>query len=606
MLPETRSLEEFVAKQGVAASHPDLEEVPVLVAPASDGEFNTIRAGIQPRACFGIEDNHFQFDSSFVFPLDQTFNAGPLKALLDKHPGSKLAIFGHADPTGNDDFNKVLSGRRAQAIFGMLVRDVELWKDLYFHHDNAGKDRWGVRPVQIMLNMVGPTQVGSATGVIDQPTKDALADFEQANGLPTKGFNKNEEIDAPTFGLLASQYMDAICLDDDGKPFRLSTDDFIGRGLGKDGKGDFQGCGEFNPLMMFSRDERDFFDLPENKERRDTENQINRRVMVLLYRPGTKIDPARWPCPTAKEGTAACRLRFFSDADERRKNLDERREHKDEGTIEMVGTFACRFYDRQTSGSPCEGLLGNLFTVSLLLLSNSGALPLVNEPFTLTLNDGRIVKDTTDDAGTLNVANAPAGDHLLDVASVQVTVPAMLRGEAPRPTRVPGAKPFDAPQDGPIFFRFAIQLTDNLPWSRNARLRVVGEDGSNEQTFLLSGGSRVGDCRVFVFRKFPGGVRFKGEVRDGDIVLDLFGPTDLSKFQSDTGASDAVAEAGTASKQPVTAPSTVGDAAGPGKILPLPPPNRFANMPDPTNDIPKPPDVDPQVVSAILGGPIVL
>ena len=144
--------------------------------------------------------------------------------------------------------------------------------------------------------------------------------------------------------------MDAICTDDDGAPFTLTPEDFIARGLGKDGKGDMQGCSEFNPLMIFSRAEQEFFDRPENKKRRDAENQVNRRIMILLYRPGTRIDPKLWPCPTVKEGPAGCKLRFFANAKERRSNLEERREHKDEQTTEMVGTFACRFYDRLPDG----------------------------------------------------------------------------------------------------------------------------------------------------------------------------------------------------------------------------------------------------------------
>src|SRR5262249_19607678 len=98
------------------------------------------------------------------------------------------------------------------------------------------------------------------------------------------------------------------------------------------------------------------FDLEENKQNRNKENEINRRVMVLLYRPGTLVDPNKWPCPSVKQGVGGCIARFHSDAKTRRQNLDERREHKDEpDRSDMDGTFACRFYDRQTTGSPCEG-----------------------------------------------------------------------------------------------------------------------------------------------------------------------------------------------------------------------------------------------------------
>ncbi|MFL6393019.1 MAG: hypothetical protein ACJ71E_13345, partial [Nitrososphaeraceae archaeon] len=77
-----------------------------------------------------------------------------------------------------------------------------------------------------------------------------------------------------------------------------------------------------------------------------------RRVMILLFRPGTEIDPTRWPCPTVKEGTAGCRARFFSDGDTRRQNTGTEREFS-----RTKDTFGCRFYDRISNTSPCESLL---------------------------------------------------------------------------------------------------------------------------------------------------------------------------------------------------------------------------------------------------------
>src|SRR5205823_1548209 len=72
-------------------------------------------------------------------------------------------------------------------------------------------------------------------------------------------------------------------------------------------------------------------------------------VMILLFRPGSKVDPAKWPCPRVKEGTAACRKRFWSDADKKRQFQQNRREFKD-----TQDTFACRFYQRIADSSPCE------------------------------------------------------------------------------------------------------------------------------------------------------------------------------------------------------------------------------------------------------------
>lgn len=398
-----------------ATSSPaEAEPIPVLVSPATDGEFNTIRLGILPKGCFSMEDTHFQFDSSFVTPLGTTIDVDPLKKLLDRHKGFKLSIFGHTDPVGKDDYNKVLSGRRAQAMFGLLVRNVELWKDLYFHHDTQGKDTWGARAIQIMLNLVGPTPAGTADGKIGPKTKTALEDFENANNLPAKGFNAKEELSPDTFEALAKLYMDAICKDDDGNNFQLTPEDFIAQGKGKDGKADFQGCSEFNPLMVFSRDEKAFFDREENKDARNSENQVNRRTMLLLYPPETRIDPAKWPCPTVKEGISGCQKRFFANAKDRRSNLEARREHKDEKKQpDMIGTYACRFYDRQASDSPCERgePVEALCFVFLKLFDDTFTKVLSDTEYTLRgLDKGFRVTAKTDADGVLKHENIP-DDH---------------------------------------------------------------------------------------------------------------------------------------------------------------------------------------------------
>src|SRR5947209_9834257 len=86
-----------------------------------------------------------------------------LKNLIDRHTeldanGKALrkpamTVFGHADPTGGDVLNKTLSGRRAQAIYGMLVRKVELWEDLYTNP--FGNDNWEPKAIHTMQNTLG-------------------------------------------------------------------------------------------------------------------------------------------------------------------------------------------------------------------------------------------------------------------------------------------------------------------------------------------------------------------------------------------------------------------------------------------------------------------
>src|SRR5438552_3959649 len=130
-----------VSEGGVAAQHIVLPFPEVLVAPAhSEKQRNTIKPSLAPFACWRADDMRFEFESSFVRPEIQE-DIGALNQLIDAHTLAEedggaehkppLTVFGHADPTGKDDFNKALSGRRAQAIYGLLVRKVALWEDLY-------------------------------------------------------------------------------------------------------------------------------------------------------------------------------------------------------------------------------------------------------------------------------------------------------------------------------------------------------------------------------------------------------------------------------------------------------------------------------------------
>lgn len=117
-----------------------------LFAPAAKGEKNTLRLPLIPVACWRLDDVRFKFDSFFVKPETRKEFAG-LALLRGMHPGSPLSIFGHADPTGNDDYNKQLSARRAAAMHGIVPRDVDLWEKLY--SKPFGGDTWKTRFVQI-------------------------------------------------------------------------------------------------------------------------------------------------------------------------------------------------------------------------------------------------------------------------------------------------------------------------------------------------------------------------------------------------------------------------------------------------------------------------
>ncbi|HVX84769.1 MAG TPA: peptidoglycan-binding protein [Phycisphaerae bacterium] len=347
---------------GAVAGRHGRRSLRVLVGPATETQSNTIVPGIFPIACFKLEDIRFDFGSSVVLPevrdempllaklIDDHTVIGPAPQQQAKVP--RAAVFGHADPVGEDEFNKALSGRRAAAIYGMLSRRTEVWEDLY---ENTGKfaravagDSWGVRSEQIMLNALAPpdAQPLEVDGKDGPKTREALKRFQASQGLSQDG-----SLGPATRKALFKAYMDFLCVNDKGQAFSIDAKEgFLGRNADGGGKVDFQGCGEFNPIFLLMAEENRKFDKSGDHAARDGLNAPNRRVMVLLFRYCAKVKVEKWPCPRAKEDTAGCRKRFWSDGEKRRTSGEERRKFS-----ETEDTFACRFYQRLLTDSPCEG-----------------------------------------------------------------------------------------------------------------------------------------------------------------------------------------------------------------------------------------------------------
>jgi hypothetical protein len=344
MNDEKKTISCQITGGGIAAVHPSQDIYTVLAAPSTSNEFNLLKAGILPTACWRLEDVRFEFDSSFITPsAAEEFKH--LATLMKEHPGSAISIFGHADPVGDDDYNKKLSGRRATAVYGMLTRNTDLWEELY--SNPLGRDDWKNTVIQIILLDLGYSP-GSADDKKSQETTDAIKQFQTDNGLPASG-----NADRTTRIKLFLAYMDKHCRDRDHNPFIVDKKDFLAQGADPGGKGDYQGCGEFNPVLMFSKEENDEYSKKENKTKRDSENAPNRRVLIYLFRPGRHVSPKSWPCPRVKEGVGGCKLRFWSDAAKRRSFQEERREYD-----KTHDTFACRFYDvRLSINSPCESIM---------------------------------------------------------------------------------------------------------------------------------------------------------------------------------------------------------------------------------------------------------
>ena len=314
---------------GVAATHPDRGDGNWPVAPATQAELNTLRPNLFPVACWRMDDLRFDFDSSFIRP-EAAEEFGELGGLVRAHPQSPVALFGHADPTGAEEYNKTLSGRRATAVYGLLIRNTELWEGLYqnaFYGDN-----WTKSTVATMLEALGYTQQGS------QSTKE----FQKANGLEQTG-----SAGPQTRKKLFQQYMDALA-----GTLKLTPADFLARGADAHGKGDYQGCGEANAILRFSKAQDQEFQKAENKAARNANNAPNRRVVAFLFRRGSVVDAGKWPCPSVQAGPAACHKRYWSDAGKRMAVQTEQRKYE-----ETRDTFGCRFYDRIAGASPCEAPL---------------------------------------------------------------------------------------------------------------------------------------------------------------------------------------------------------------------------------------------------------
>lgn len=229
---------------GVIGQHPASPSVQYLVGPATGSEANTIQIPPVPILCWQVEDIRFAFDSSFV-----TFNPDPLTnpddptsdpdakpfakgdirdeltllaSQLKQNPGCPLAVFGHADPVGPavdpDGYNKALSGRRATAVYALLISGTQAGKAASLWQGIASQENWGTNQAQIM---------------------------QQATGLP----------DGTSVSSLIPSYLPKL-VPPDFLALKIGPTNFLAQGADSQGKGDYQGCSSFNPLLIFSNRRR--------------------------------------------------------------------------------------------------------------------------------------------------------------------------------------------------------------------------------------------------------------------------------------------------------------------------------------------------------------
>ena len=266
--------------------------------------------------------------------------------LVQANPGCPASLFGHCDPMGSDALNKTLGDRRVTAIYALLTRQVPLWEKLY--SAPAVGDSWGTRAIQSMLQSIvdgngNPYYSGEIDNLESASTAAAVKSFQSDAGLSADG-----EAGASTRKVLFGAYMDWLCTPSGGStPFKMEISDFLGGKSAASGdtpKLSTQSYGKFNPILLLASSV-----MQGDREARNGLDAPNRRVMMFLFKAGTVVDPATWPCPPIGYSGDACKSAFWPDGDQRRTNGEVERSYK-----RKPDTMACRFYDRFARRSPCE------------------------------------------------------------------------------------------------------------------------------------------------------------------------------------------------------------------------------------------------------------
>jgi hypothetical protein len=131
------------------------------------------------------------FDADKCFLIPQALDGiKSIVAMHRAHPAAKVLIIGHEggdEVTGGLD----IALARARMLAAYLTSKPDDWMP-WFDADKSQRQRWGAREVQLMLSALpGPKRApyydGSAPGVMDDKTTDAIKAFQLGNGLPVDG-----------------------------------------------------------------------------------------------------------------------------------------------------------------------------------------------------------------------------------------------------------------------------------------------------------------------------------------------------------------------------------------------------------------------------------
>lgn len=279
---------------------------------------NTLRTPLVVQGCWRLGSGAFRFDAKFISrSTRQAFER--FKVVRERLPSSPIALFGHTDPSGGEEYNHRLSADRVMAVYGVLRQDPDMWYELY------AEDATGLTSMQDCLRRDGH-DIDPEERAFGPTTREAVrAHFEYLMG-----------------------------------GVRLKVEDFLGSGTQC-----MQACSEFNPVLRLGSDHVRQLNAHQRREI----DSVNRRVVAYFFDPETHVEDA-WPCPVPTEGPEACRARFWSDHERRNAWTPTSRQYwpwprqgrgQPHAPIEPAeNVFRCRFYDRIAALAECERVIVEL------------------------------------------------------------------------------------------------------------------------------------------------------------------------------------------------------------------------------------------------------
>jgi outer membrane protein OmpA-like peptidoglycan-associated protein len=386
-----------VTDAGIVYRYPDRRRR-LRIVPTTGETVNTVAVETwpSPTACVRLEHGRFAFDSSFPHPslANELSRLFAVRSPSDAQ-GDKLAVFGHADPIGDEAYNKTLAGRRARAVYALLTREPATWDAL--HQDASHGDRWGIESLYTCLAALG-YEPGPPSARATDAFHAAVRAFKADHGL-----HADPQVDRDTRLALFGAYMDCLTGNEAGTGRAYAASDFVGEGREPRLRGAVQGCGERNPAMVLSEDETKELAPDSRRDERIHTQRVNRRVLIFLFRPSDVESMSLWECPSADAGPDGCAKAAWSNRDERLAPAAKRRLVNRHGK-----TFGCKFYDWIARLSPCEALR---VTVNVWIRDRDGV-PYA-DPVDYELRAGSLVRaGRTDPDGKLVEEDVPLQRHV--------------------------------------------------------------------------------------------------------------------------------------------------------------------------------------------------